>query len=238
MTYQKYLQASGHFIFKYRGILPVPFLLYPLFAFFFLAPTQSSKLMWPFLILASGCIAVGALVRTLAVGTAMRGTSGRNRESQYAASLNTTGMYSLVRHPLYVGNFLVAFGIMLLFGEVAYALVGGLLIFIAYERIICVEELFLQEKFKDKFTNWADKIPAYIPNFLNYTSSALNFSWRKTFHAEYRGGGATSLLIVYMDIMRKSVHSGFEYENWHIYTTISALLLLVVHKGVRLLLKS
>ena len=34
-----------------------------------------------------------------------KNTSGRNTHDQVADSLNTSGIYSIVRHPLYVGNF-------------------------------------------------------------------------------------------------------------------------------------
>ncbi|MGC9453013.1 MAG: methyltransferase family protein, partial [Oceanipulchritudo sp.] len=41
------------------------------------------------------------------------GTSGRNTKQQVAYSLNTTGFYSVVRNPLYLGNFFMYLGIAL-----------------------------------------------------------------------------------------------------------------------------
>jgi len=48
----------------------------------------------------------GFIIRAIAIGTTPKGTSGRNtKEGQVAESLNTKGIYSMVRHPLYLGNY-------------------------------------------------------------------------------------------------------------------------------------
>ena len=49
----------------------------------------------------------GELIRILTVGFAPGNTSGRNTSfGQIADEINVSGIYSLVRHPLYVGNYL------------------------------------------------------------------------------------------------------------------------------------
>ncbi|MBI1987594.1 MAG: hypothetical protein HYS70_04535 [Nitrospinae bacterium] len=63
-----------------------------------------------------GCLLVSMLglsVRILTSGTVPAGTSGRNTKRQKADALNTTGVYSIVRHPLYLGNYLIALGVSL-----------------------------------------------------------------------------------------------------------------------------
>ena len=61
------------------------------------------------------CMAValaGLGVRGLTVGCVPERTSGRNtKEGHVADALNTTGMYSIVRHPLYLGNFIIWVGV-------------------------------------------------------------------------------------------------------------------------------
>ena len=47
------------------------------------------------------------------MGFAPRGTSGRNTLGQVAEVLNTSGMYSVVRNPLYLGNFVIWLGLAL-----------------------------------------------------------------------------------------------------------------------------
>ncbi len=52
----------------------------------------------------------GLALRVIVVGHAPYGTSGRNTREQVADTLNTTGMYSIVRHPLYLANYLIILG--------------------------------------------------------------------------------------------------------------------------------
>lgn len=57
---------------------------------------------------------LGFWIRSVAIATTPKGTSGRNtKEGQVAESLNTTGIYSMIRHPLYLGNYLMWIGIVL-----------------------------------------------------------------------------------------------------------------------------
>ncbi len=48
----------------------------------------------------------GIMVRIMAIGYIPKGASGRNTR-QKADDLNTTGMYSVARNPLYSGNYLI-----------------------------------------------------------------------------------------------------------------------------------
>ena len=56
----------------------------------------------------------GLGIRVFTVGFTPKNTSGRNTAEQIADVLNTSGIYSMVRHPLYVGNFFMWLGIGLL----------------------------------------------------------------------------------------------------------------------------
>lgn len=71
------------------------------------------------------CLAVslaGLAVRIHTVGHAPAGTSGRNTRGQVADTLNTTGFYSIIRHPLYFGNLLISLGIVLLTADPYFVL--------------------------------------------------------------------------------------------------------------------
>ena len=55
-----------------------------------------------------GVSLLGEAIRIFTVGYAPRNTSGRNTiTGQIADELNVTGIYSQLRHPLYLGNFLM-----------------------------------------------------------------------------------------------------------------------------------
>src|SRR5262245_19709566 len=97
------LSDTGSFLFRWRSYLP----LAPLFAASYAGPridpgSAATRVAWDAVCLAVALI--GLAVRVVTVGTAARGTSGRNTRAQKADVLNTTGIYSIVRHPLYVGN--------------------------------------------------------------------------------------------------------------------------------------
>ena len=93
-----------------------------------------------------GCLLVfiaGVSIRAIAVGTTPRHTSGRNTATQIAETLNTTGIYHHLRHPLYLGNFLIWTSLLIYTGNL-WLLVGGCLFFyVLYDHIIAAEEDFL-----------------------------------------------------------------------------------------------
>ena len=94
---------------------------------------------------------LGLALRAAVVGRTPHRTSGRNTLEQVADSLNTTGMYSLVRHPLYLGNFVGWLGVAL-FPRDPVVLLGSVLAYaIYYERIMMAEERFLRGRFGGAF---------------------------------------------------------------------------------------
>ena len=86
-------------------------------------------------------------VRSYTIGTTPRGTSGRNTEEQVAEQLNSSGIYSTVRHPLYLGNYLMWIGIVLFTKSISFTIIVSLMYWLYYERIMFAEERFLERKF-------------------------------------------------------------------------------------------
>ena len=99
-------------------------------------------------------------------------TSGRNTEGQVADSLNTTGMYSIVRNPLYLGNFLMILGVVLFLRIWWIPALYATLFALYYERIIFAEEMFLRDKFGQDYLAWASKTPAFFPKFALWKPTA------------------------------------------------------------------
>ncbi len=99
-------ESSGNYLFKYRGQFPV--LLFILCIPFVFATDYSKislDLQRILLFIGIFFCALGFCIRALTIGTTPKGTSGRNTSEQIAEQLNTSGIYSVVRHPLYVGNY-------------------------------------------------------------------------------------------------------------------------------------
>ena len=212
MTIKKSLEASGNFLFKYRGHIPlIVFLLSVPVAFFTPYYTYSSyKGLDEIILLVSlFLISFGHFIRALTVGRRSIQTSGRNRSHQVAKVLTKTGWYSLVRHPLYFGNYLIWLGLAIFLSNFWFVIILSLLFWIYYERIMFAEESFLEEKFGDEFTNWAYNTPSFFPSFKNYLPNPCSFSWRIVAKNEYPGiiSSTTSFLLIL--ILKRSILLGY-----------------------------
>ena len=106
------MEKEGNFLFKYRGQFPLLlFILSVPFIYLTDYNSISIELQTYYLYLAITFSTLGLLVRFYTIGTTPEGTSGRNTNEQIASVLNSTGMYSMLRHPLYLGNYLIWLGI-------------------------------------------------------------------------------------------------------------------------------
>lgn len=202
MPLREELEQSGNWLFRWRSYLPL-ILLVPLTAELAAHP-RIPPASWQ--IVCGAVAALGLLVRAWTIGHTPHGTSGRNTRQQVAESLNTTGAYSLVRHPLYVGNYLMWLGIALFVGSAWVAIVVSLAFWLYYERIMLAEEEFLRRIFGQSYEEWAAHTPAFIPSFRHWTPPALPFSLRNVLRREYSGLFATvalfTLLVVLADLLR------------------------------------
>jgi protein-S-isoprenylcysteine O-methyltransferase Ste14 len=138
---------------------------------------------------------LGLAVRAWTIGTAPARTSGRNQGRQIADRLNTTGPYSVVRNPLYVGNALMWAGVVLFARSPWLALAVGFTFWLVYERIVYAEEEFLRERFGGEFVAWAAVTPAFVPRPRSYQPASLPFSFRNVLRREY--SGLFALVILY-----------------------------------------
>lgn len=153
---------SGNWLFRWRSYLPL-LVLTSLAALSFAFPSSSAGRLdnWEL----AGMLVAGAglVLRFWTVGHAPAGTSGRGTRKLEAASLSTEGMYSVVRHPLYLGNLLIWAGVATTTGNLAAVAVTILVFCIYNERIMLAEERFLQARFGSVFTRWAARTPALLP---------------------------------------------------------------------------
>lgn len=196
-------EKSGNFLFKWRGQIPVVLIL---LAIPVMATTDITFLSKGFkLALTILCIIVslsGFLVRAYTIGTTPKGTSGRNTTGQVAEVLNTMGIYSAVRHPLYVGNYLMWIGIVMFTFNFYFVLIVSLAYWLYYERIMYAEERFLEKKFGKIYLDWSVTVPAFIPDFSSYMSSNVKFSVKSVLRREYSGVLATVLCFALIDQYR------------------------------------
>ena len=127
------LERRGNVFFRWRSFIPL-ILVPPALVLAYDAPERAGDWQWKAMCWAVGVL--GLVIRAKTIGHVPPGTSGRNTsEGQVAETLNTHGMYSLVRHPLYLGNYFMWMALVLATGRLDFALVVTLLYMIYYLRI-------------------------------------------------------------------------------------------------------
>jgi protein-S-isoprenylcysteine O-methyltransferase Ste14 len=150
-----------------------------------------------------GVSVFGLLIRALTVGFTPKNTSGRNTvNGQVADELNVTGIYSLLRHPLYLGNFFMWLGPVLFLRSVEAALLFLLIYWLYYERIMFAEEQFLRSKFGDIYDKWSEKVSSIIPYSFNYIRPSLPFSVRIVLKKEYNSFVNIFVIFTILDLFR------------------------------------
>jgi hypothetical protein len=142
----------------------------------------------------------GLAIRVFTVGHTPKRTSGRNTKRQIAEALNTKGAYSVVRNPLYLGNFFMGLGIALFAHLWWLTLIYILIFWLYYERIIFAEEAYLKNKFGDEYIEWAKVTPIIVPNLRLYKKPSLRFSVRNVLKREYNGFFAVIIVLFVLDI--------------------------------------
>lgn len=232
---QKALASFGGWLFRYRGQLPLPVvaLLFYLAARMPPPGTVSGWLRhWDVLCLAISLL--GQWMRIQTVGFVPPGTSGRNTRDQLANFLNTTGMYAIVRHPLYVANFLLALGCVLYVQSVPF-LIAFLVLFAAYYHcIMLAEEQFLMEKFGGAYHDWAARTPRFIPNPFRWTPPSEKFSLRLTIRREGITLLAMLLTFCLLEILQgAAVSGGLNWEPHWIIGLFAIVAVFALHRFLR-----
>jgi hypothetical protein len=172
---------------------------------------------------------IGFLIRAYAIATTPKGTSGRNTNEQVAESLNTSGIYSILRHPLYLGNYLMWIGIVMFTFNIYFFFIVSLTFWLYYERIMFAEERFLEKKFGDIYLDWSKTVPAFIPSFKNYKKNEIPFSFKSILRREYSGILATAFSFAFIDLLRLYFKENkIEWQRASVYAVIAAFLLVII----------
>ena len=199
------MAATGDALFRWRSYMPL--VLVPLFVLSVLDNRPPTPLAWE---LSCFVIALcGLVLRAVVVGTAPQGASTRGTTRPTADSLSILGAYSIVRHPLYVANTLVAVGCSLLSGTWYLPVIVVLLSFVYHERIAAREEAFLQNTFGDAFRAWASEVPAMVPAVSRYRPSHVPFQFRKVVMQESHGLCAIGTAFLVLDTIEDSARLGY-----------------------------
>jgi protein-S-isoprenylcysteine O-methyltransferase Ste14 len=235
----KELTSMGDALFRWRSYTPL--VLIPLFVFSVADDRRPTSFAWE--LVAFGVALSGLALRIFVVGTAPPGASTRGTRAPTAVSLSTLGAYSMVRHPLYLANTLIALGCSLLSGTWYLPLIIVLLSFIYHERIAAREEEFLEQTFGERFRAWASRVPAVIPSLGSYRSSEGPFQFRRVFTQEVHGLCAIGTAFLVLQSLQKSMRVGQVQVDpfWlgiFITTFVPFLIVLIAKRGGQLARRS
>jgi protein-S-isoprenylcysteine O-methyltransferase Ste14 len=160
----------GAVLFRNRSWLPVPFLLVALFA-----PADADAPHW---IVGGLLIALGEAIRL--AGVAAAGTTTRRR-SRAVQRLVTYGIFGWVRNPLYVGNFFIWMGFVVISGVLWFLPIAILIFGIEYALIVAYEEGVLESIFGQEYLDYKRTTPRWIPRPPKHPTSGpvdWNEAWR------------------------------------------------------------
>ena len=101
---------------------------------------------------AIACIAVGVAIRVSALGCL--------RKNEV---LSTSGVYSLCRHPLYLGSLVMYTGFCILMQSWVFWILGFAYYAVFYTAAVIREERFLHEKFGAALDEYRERTPAILP---------------------------------------------------------------------------
>lgn len=142
----------GAVLFRNRGWLPVPFVLVPL-----LVPGRLSTAQW---VWGAVVIALGEAIRMAGVAAAGTVTRRRSRDVQ---RLVTYGIFGWVRNPLYIGNFVIWMGFVIVSGVYWFLPVALVLFAVEYTLIVRYEEGVLESIFGQEYLDYKQATPRWIP---------------------------------------------------------------------------
>ncbi|MDD4954451.1 MAG: isoprenylcysteine carboxylmethyltransferase family protein [Candidatus Omnitrophica bacterium] len=134
--------------FKLRFFITYPF---GLFVLFFCSPTNESFNFGIWFVM------LGLLIRLWANGYAIK-----------THKLTTSGPYSVVRNPLYLGTMLITIGFMILLNTSYAGFIFVVIMAAVYYRTIRNEERALGEKYGKLFLNYKENVPMIVPSFFRY----------------------------------------------------------------------
>jgi protein-S-isoprenylcysteine O-methyltransferase Ste14 len=195
-------ENSGNWLFKRRSWLPV-FMIIAGIVMMYLGNRQAILFDMRDELIFLGVSLFGEIIRIMTVGFAPKNTSGRNTvNGQLADELNVTGIYSILRHPLYLGNFFMWLGPVLFIRSGWCIVVFGLLYWLYYERIMFAEEQFLRRKFGDIYDKWSQTVGSFIPYSLKFIPPRLPFSIRNVLKREYNSFVNIFVIFTLLDLFR------------------------------------
>ncbi|MEY4632448.1 MAG: hypothetical protein RIQ81_2568 [Pseudomonadota bacterium] len=172
----------GEYFFQWRDYTPIPLII---LMFLIASPTAFSATLGLMVVV------LGELIRVYAVS--FIGGVSRTRTRSTNQRLITEGAFSIVRNPLYVGNFFITTGIALYSGVGWMVLLAAMAFAMQYYYIVKYEESLLTSKFGVEYEEYLKQVPPWVPAKL----PALDkLPWPETFGPAIKSEKRTLIAIM------------------------------------------
>lgn len=149
----------------------------------FASPSRLSVFLgfWPALL--------GEAIRTWSSGVIVK-----NR------ALSVEGPYSIVRNPLYVGNFLIGLGGAIMSGRLLLVVLFLAFFIPVYRGLVAAEEKSLLERYQGAFEEYCRAVPRFVPRSIPWPLPAAPYDARRMFvkHREWQAWLALYAVILYL----------------------------------------
>jgi protein-S-isoprenylcysteine O-methyltransferase Ste14 len=181
--------AYGHFLFRTRNWF-FPLVLVPI-----LLLTQPVPRPWAHVL--GVLVSIGGLaVRALVIGLAYIKRGGIDKRIA-APVLVTEGMFAHARNPLYLGNILIAAGLLIVHNNPWSYLLGGGFVLLSYGSIVAAEEEFLRGKFGAQYEAYCARVPRWLPDLRHFrqTLASMRFDGRRVLAKDYGTAAAWGISV-------------------------------------------
>ncbi len=216
----------------------LPLLLYPaaLFALLTARPFNIIPDSFVFTLLCTVISLLGMAIRMLTIGYPPPMSKKKAKEGVHSTTLITKGMYSVVRHPIALGNLLAWYGIILYVG-IVWFIVGAMVLYTSFTYLVLIsEEEELKQRFGESYTDWAQHTNALIPKCRLWNRNHPHFSLMRTIRHEYVHFFCLVLTFVTINLIRNRVIE-FTWSLsplWSMVGAITSLLTIFIYIIVKL----
>jgi protein-S-isoprenylcysteine O-methyltransferase Ste14 len=203
--------SIGNFFFRYRNALfPIIFILGAVT----LRPVilMGSPVLDRFLTYAGvGVALLGQAIRLATIGLEYIHRGGKNGQV-HARNLVRGGVYGITRNPMYVGNSLIAIGMIMLFGSpFGYFILIPLFLFI-YQAIVAAEEAYLSDKFGREYDDYCSAVNRFLPSIdrIPQVFSEMRFDWRHALRRDIGTVAGLTIGLIFVPVWRSYVLHGWD----------------------------
>jgi protein-S-isoprenylcysteine O-methyltransferase Ste14 len=220
--------AYGHFLFRTRNWF-FPLVLVPIFLLTQPVPDPRMHVLGVLVSIA------GLAFRALVIGLAYIKRGGIGKRIA-APVLVTEGMFAHVRNPLYLGNLLIAAGLLIVHNDPWSYLLGGGFVLLSYASIVAAEEEFLRGRFGAQYEAYCARVPRWLPDLRHFrrTLAGMRFDGRRVLAKDYgtAAAWAISVSLLFMDEVRAGVTANVLPASFALFLVLLGAL------GIRMLKRS